>query len=129
MTPTGFVIVVVLLVIFTAAFLHDKKKANGKREEIDAKFAGKHVAEFPNGYLADNILFIKDWAAGYFMIDLTKVKSIGLTVMKTITRPTIMSFYDENGKPVGDSSKLKYINGKTVDMILDAIGQHCDWIE
>lgn len=129
MTPAGFVIVVVIVVIAVAAFLHDKKKADGKRDEIDAKFAGKHVADFPNGYLADNTLFIKDWAAGYFIIDLTKVKTISLMRVKTVTRPTIMSFYDENGKAVGDSSKLKYISGKTVDMILAAIYKHCDWIE
>lgn len=129
MTPTGFVMVVAFLVIAVAAFLHDKKKASGKSAEIDAKFAGKHVADFLNGYLADNTLFIKDWAAGYFMIDLTKVKNISLVRMKTVTRPTIMSFVDENGKAVDDSSKLKYISGKTVDMILSAIYEHCDWIE
>lgn len=134
MTPQGAVITAVFLVIVVLAFLHDKKKADKIRSEVDQKFDGKHVCDFKDmyysGYIADNTLVLKELLKGYLQIDLTKVKAIYCSRVRL--NGVYMShiyFYDENGKQVGDSSKIKQMTPRAANKLANLVMEHANWIE
>ena len=134
MTPQGLVITVVLVVLTVLAFLYDKKKADKIRAEVDQRFEGKHVCDFKDmyysGYIADNTLVLKEHAKGYLQIDLKKVKSIySDTVRLNGVLMASVGFYDENGKAVGDSGKIKQMSPKAADKLIDLVIEHANWIE
>lgn len=134
MTPQGAVIVAVFLVLLVLAFLYDKKKADKIRSDVDQRFDGKHVCDFKNiyysGYIADNTLVLKERVKGYLQIDLTKVKTISYNRVK-INGVFVANiwFYDENGKSVGDSSKIKQMSPNAANKLIDLVMEHANWIE
>ena len=133
MKPQGIVIVVIILIIVGLASIHDKKKADKIRAEVDKKFEGRHVCDFKNiyysGYIADNTLVIKVYAKGYLQIDLEKVKVIEKRTTRMNGVPmTYLIFGDENGKAVENGKKLKAMSPKAADELLDLIIKNTEWI-
>ena len=133
MTPQDLVITVVVVLV-VLAFLYDKKKADKIRAEVDQRFEGKHVCDFKDmyysGYIADNTLVLKERAKGSLQIDLKKVKSIySDTVRLNGVLMASVGFYDENGKAVGDSGKIKQMSPKAADKLIDLVIEHANWIE
>ncbi len=134
MTPQGAVIVAVFLVLAVLVSLYDKKKADKIRSEVDQKFEGRHVCDFKDmyysGYIADNTLVLKERVKGYLQIDLKKVKSIYSNVVRLNgVLMASVGFYDENGKAVGDSSKIKQMSPRAADKLIDLVIEHANWIE
>lgn len=134
MTPQGLVIIVVLVALAVLGFLYDKKKADKIRSEVDQRFEGKHVCDFKDryysGYIADDTLVLKERVKGYLQIDLKKVKSIYSNVVRLNgVLMASVGFYDENGKAVGDSGKIKQMSPKAADKLIDLVIEHANWIE
>lgn len=134
MTPQGVVITAVLLVLVVLGFLYDKRKADKIRAEVDRRFDGKHVCDFKNmyysGYIADNTLVLKERVKGYLQVDLTKVKTISSNRVR-INGVFMASvwFYDENGKAVGDSKKIKQMTPEAAEKLINLVLEHANWIE
>lgn len=126
MTLQGFIFITVVIVAVVVGLIYDNKKAKKIRNDIDAKFNGKHTADFSNGYIADNTLVIKDGVKGYFLIDLTQVKKVG---MRNQGGSAWISFCDENGKHVGDSKKLKSMFPGKAKEILTTVCENANWIQ
>ncbi|MBD5545554.1 MAG: hypothetical protein HDR01_15260 [Lachnospiraceae bacterium] len=83
-----------------------------------------------SGYIADNTLVLKEFTRGYLQIDLTKVKSVFYNrVRLNGVYMANVGFYDENGKEVGDSRKIKQMSPKAADKLLDLVMEHANWIE
>ena len=134
MTPQGLVITVVLVVLTVLAFLYDKKKADKIRAEVDQRFEGKHVCDFKDmyysGYIADNTLLLKERVRGYLQVDLKKVK--GADSNRVRLQGVLVAsvwFYDENGKAVGDCSKIKQMSPRAADKLINLVIEHANWIE
>ncbi|MCM1161772.1 MAG: hypothetical protein NC412_11155 [Roseburia sp.] len=133
MTPQGAVIVAVFLIIAVLAFLYDKKKADKIRAEVDQKYDGKHVCDFKDmyysGYIAEDMLVLKERVRGYLQIDLKKVKSISYSRVRLngVSLAT-MYFYDENGRAVGDSSKMKQMSPRAAEKLMNLVTEHASWI-
>lgn len=130
MTPQGAVIVAVMLIVFAAAFIYDKKKENRIRKNIDKQTSGKHTADFKRGYIADNTLYLKKYAKGYIAIDLTKAASASI-----IRDENSIFFYwimisDKNGKSLmGSVFDIHPMPYKRASEIIDAVCRSCSWIE
>lgn len=134
MTPQGVVITAVLVVLAVLGFLYDKKKADKIRAEVDQKFEGRHICDFKDmyysGYIADNTLVLKERVRGYLQIDLKKVKSVysNMVRLNGVFLASVW-FYDENGRAVGDSSKIKQMSPRAADKLIDLVTEHANWIE
>lgn len=133
MTPQGFVIVAVFLILLVLGFIYDKKKADRIRSGYDKRFNGKHVCDFKNiyctGFIADDTLVIKERVRGYLIIDLKMVKIVyKSTYVVNATRMANVRFIGENGKEVGDSSKIKQMSPKAADELIEHVLRHAQWI-
>lgn len=126
MTPQGLIFIIVVVVAVVVGLIYDNKKAKKIRNEIDKVYDGKHIADFSNGYIADNTLVIKDGVKGYFLIDLTQVRKVG---MRNQGGAAWISFCDENGKHVGDSLKLKSMLPGKAKEILTTVCEKANWIQ
>lgn len=130
MTPQGAIIVAVMLVVFTAAFIYDKKKADRIRKNIDEQTSGKHTADFKHGYVANNTLYLKHRVKGYLEVDLTKAVSAGI-----IRDMNNRLFYwpvitDKNGKSLmGSVFDVHEMTYDSAAEIIDAVCDSCSWIE
>lgn len=126
MTPQGFIIMAVVVIIVIIAFMYDNKKAKKIRDGIDSQFNGKHTVDFSNGYIADNTLVIKDRVKGYVVINLTQVKKVSMRVQ---SGAAWISFYDENDKQIKESKKLKSMFPGAAKEILTAVCENANWIQ